>query len=126
MRSAKLRTALVALLCVAVLNTARAELLPHPAGCPRIKFCGCGASVKVFGHSVRALWLAAAWLRFRRATAAPGRVAVRRHHVMVLEAHVDGSFWQVYDANSGGHATRRHVRSIAGYVIVDPYASAVR
>jgi hypothetical protein len=50
-------------------------------------------------------------------------VAVRRHHVFVLEAHLGGDQWQVYDANSGGHATRIHARSIAGYQIVNPHGS---
>jgi hypothetical protein len=46
--------------------------------------------------------------------------AARRGHVFVLEAHVGGDEWMVYDANSGGHATRIHVRSIRGYTIVNP------
>lgn len=102
--------------------TPRAELVPHPAGCPSRAFCGCGAAVRVFGAPVRALWLAAAWFRFPRAAPASGMVAVRNHHVFVLEAHLGGDTWQVYDANSGGHATRIHARSIAGYVIVNPHA----
>jgi hypothetical protein len=51
-------------------------------------------------------------------------VAVRRHHVFVLEQHVSGDTWLVYDANSGGRQTRIHERSIAGYVIVNPRGSA--
>jgi hypothetical protein len=47
--------------------------------------------------------------------------AVRRHHVFVLEQHIEGNTWLAYDANSGGHATRLHPRSIAGYVIVNPH-----
>jgi hypothetical protein len=47
--------------------------------------------------------------------------AARAHHVMVLESHISGDVWMVYDANSGGGATRIHPRSIAGYVIVDPH-----
>src|ERR1041385_7700939 len=38
-------------------------MLPHPSGCPARAFCGCGASVEVFGRPVRSLWLAAAWFR---------------------------------------------------------------
>lgn len=101
---------------------ADATIVAHPAGCPRAAFCGCGAAVRVFGHSVRELWLAANWFKFPRTSPAPGAVAVRRHHVMVLEADLGGGVWTVYDANSGGHATRIHARSIAGYVIVDPHA----
>lgn len=101
---------------------AHETIVAHPAGCPTRLFCGCGASVRVFGHSVRELWLAANWYKFPRTYPAPGAVAVRRHHVMVLEADLGGGVWQVYDANSGGHATRIHARSLAGYTIVQPRA----
>jgi hypothetical protein len=37
-----------------------------------------------------------------------------------LQAHVAGDVWNVHDGNSGGHVTREHSRSIAGYTIVDP------
>ena len=95
-------------------------VLAHPAGCPARLFCGCGAAVRVFGAPVRSLWLATAWFRFPRAAPAPGRVAVRRHHVMVLEADLGGGVWQVYDANGGRGGTYVHPRSIAGYTIVNP------
>lgn len=91
----------------------------RPAGCPRA-FCGCGASLHLFGRIIPSLNLAANWFRFPRATPAPKMAAVRRHHVFVLEQHVSGNVWIVYDANSGGHATRLHERSIAGYQIVNP------
>ena len=97
-------------------------LVGHPAGCPTRAFCGCGASVRVFGRPVRGLYLAAAWLRFPRAAPAPGMVAARRGHVFVLEQDLGGGTWLAYDANSGGHATRIHARSIAGYAIVNPRA----
>lgn len=99
------------------------QIVAHPASCPRTAFCGCGASVRVFGRSVRDLWLAANWFKFPRAAPAAGMVAVRRHHVFVLEAHIGGDTWQVYDANSGRHATRIHARSIAGYAIVNPHGA---
>jgi hypothetical protein len=95
-------------------------IVPNPAGCPRVAFCGCGASVRLFGRSVRELWLAANWLKFPRAIPSPGMAAVRQHHVMILEAQGSNGGWIVYDANSGGHATRIHERSLAGYVIVNP------
>ena len=91
----------------------------RPAGCPR-QFCGCGASIHLFGRIIPSLNLAANWLRFPRTSPAPKMVAVRRHHVFVLEQHVGGDVWIVHDSNSGGHATRLHERSIAGYVIVNP------
>lgn len=98
------------------------EIVAHPPGCPHRAFCGCGAAVRVFGSPVRSLWLAANWYRFPRSSPAPGTVAIRSggHHVMVLEVDLGGGIWQVYDANSGGHATRIHARSIAGYTIVSP------
>lgn len=98
-------------------------VVPHPAGCPSRAFCGCGAAVRVFGSPVRSLWLAANWLRFPRTAPAPGMVAARRGHVFVLEQHLSGKVWQVYDANSGGRKTRIHARSIAGFAIVNPHAA---
>lgn len=95
-------------------------LLPHPAGCPRRAFCGCGVSVRVFGSSVRSLWPARAWLRFPRSAAGPGAVAVWHHHVAYIEALDANGNAVLYDPNSGGHRTRRHVRSLAGATIVNP------
>jgi len=103
-----------------------ATLVSHPAGCPARAFCGCGAAVRIFGKPVRDLWLAANWFKFPRTAPAPGTVAVRRHHVFVLEQHLGGNTWLAYDANSGRHATRIHPRSIAGYTIVNPRGVAVK
>jgi hypothetical protein len=94
----------------------------RPAGCPR-SFCGCGAAMRVFGHIVPELNLAANWLRFPRTSPAPGMVAARRGHVFVLEQHLEGDTWMAYDANSGGHATRLHARSLRGYAVVNPHAA---
>lgn len=92
----------------------------RPAGCPR-RFCGCEASLYVFGKIRPELNLAANWIRkFPRTTPAPGMVAARPGHVMVLMRHVSGNDWLVHDGNSGGGLTREHVRSIRGHVIVDP------
>lgn len=92
----------------------------RPAGCPRA-FCGCEASIYLFGKIYPELNLAANWLRkFPRTSPAPGMAAARRGHVFVLIAHVSGNDWLVHDGNSGRHLTRKHVRSIAGYGIVDP------
>ena len=91
----------------------------RPAGCPS-SFCGCGASLRVFGRVVPELNLASNWLRFPRAAPAPGMVAARRGHVFVLEQHLGGDTWMAYDANSGGHATRIHARSLRGYTVVNP------
>lgn len=91
----------------------------RPAGCPHA-FCGCEASIYLFGHIIPELNLAANWRRFPRAAPSPGMAAVRSGHVMILERHVGGDIWYVHDGNSGGHVTREHPRSIAGYTIVDP------
>jgi hypothetical protein len=94
----------------------------RPSGCPQ-SFCGCGAALRVFGRIVPELNLAANWLRFPRTSPAPGMVAARHGHVFVLEQHVEGDTWMAYDANSGGHATRMHARSLRGYTIVNPHAA---
>lgn len=97
-------------------------ILPHPSGCPSRAFCGCGVALKVFGTPVRALWLAANWLRFPRAMAAPGMVAVfGRHHVAYIESVNGDGTALLYDPNSGRHLTREHRRSIRGAVIVNPH-----
>jgi len=94
----------------------------RPAGCPRM-FCGCGASIRVFGHIVPELNLAANWLRFPRTLPGPGMVAARRGHVFVLERPAGDGLWMAYDANSGGHATRIHAVSLRGYAIVNPHGA---
>ncbi|WP_165405814.1 hypothetical protein [Bradyrhizobium genosp. SA-3] len=91
----------------------------RPAGCPS-SFCGCGAALRVFGRVVPELNLAVNWLRFPRTSPAPGMVAARRGHVFVLERHLGGDIWMAYDANSGGHTTRMHARSLRGYTVVNP------
>lgn len=101
-------------------STSFAEVVAHPRGCPSRAFCGCGASVYLFGKPIRELFLARNWFRFPQALPAPRMAGVRRHHVFVLVSHVEGDVWQVYDANSGGRRTRIHNRSIAGYRIVNP------
>jgi hypothetical protein len=92
----------------------------RPAGCPHA-FCGCGASLHLFGKIIPSLNLAANWLRFPRGAPAPGMAAVRSHHVFVLEQPINGDLWLAYDANSGGGRIRLHPRSIAGYTVVNPH-----
>jgi hypothetical protein len=91
----------------------------RPSGCPQA-FCGCEASLFRFGRIIPELNLASNWRRFPRAAPSQGMAAVRAGHVMILQQHVDGDIWYVHDGNSGGHVTREHPRSIAGYTIVDP------
>ena len=90
----------------------------RPSGCPRA-FCGCEASLFRFGRIIPHLNLATNWRRFPRAAPAPGMAAVRSGHIMILQQQVAGDIWYVHDGNSGGHVTREHPRSIAGYTIVD-------
>ena len=103
-----------------IYSTDTGTILPHPYGCPRIAFCGCGVSVKVFGRPVRSLFPAAAYYRFPRAPAAPGMVAIWSHHVAYIEALDANGNAVLYDPNSGGHQTRRHLASLAGATIVNP------
>ena len=95
----------------------------RPYGCPN-RFCGCEASLYKFGRIIPELNLAANWRRFPRAAPAPGMAAVRPGHVMILESQVSGNIWTVHDGNSGGHVTREHAVSIAGYSIVNPNAGS--
>lgn len=95
----------------------------RPAGCPH-RYCGCGASLHIFGRIIPALNLAANWLRFPRAIPGPNMVAARRGHVFVLKQHIAGNTWLVFDANSGRGRTRIHPRSIVGYQIVNPHRSS--
>ncbi len=101
----------------------------RPAGCPHA-FCGCGTSLHVFGRIIPRLNLAANWSEFPRAMAAAGMVAYRRGHVFAIESVLGNGMVMAYDSNSGGHATRIHARSLAGYTVVNPhggsrYASAI-
>ncbi|HZD89478.1 MAG TPA: hypothetical protein VE224_05225 [Pseudolabrys sp.] len=94
----------------------------RPAGCP-YEYCGCEASLYVFGKIRRDLNAARNWrIMFPRAAAAPGMAAVRTHHVMILMSHVSGSNWLVHDGNFN-HQTLEHVVSIRGYTVVDPHGS---
>jgi hypothetical protein len=97
----------------------------RPSGCPN-RFCGCEASLYKFGRIIPELNLASNWRRFPRAAPASGMAAVRPGHVMILESQVSGNVWNVHDGNSGGHVTREHARSIAGYTIVDPNGGSAR
>jgi hypothetical protein len=126
----KLLTTVIALSVIALATPAEAssrgegQLIAHPAGCPKRAFCGCGASVYLFGKPIRELFLAANWKRFQRTAPAPKMAAARYGHVMVLEEHRGGDNWLVTDYNSGGHLSHRHVRSIRGYTIHNPKAYA--
>lgn len=109
-----------ALLCLPTVT--HAEILPHPQGCPRRAFCGCGSSVEIFGRPIRELYLAASWFKFPRAEPGHNMAAVRRGHVFILKRQLKGDLWEVVDHNSGGRKSRRHARSIRGYTVVNPGA----
>jgi len=98
--------------------------LKHPAGCPPKQFCACGAAVDLFGgngRDYRHLWPARAWFKFPRShSPSAGDVAVRKHHVFVLRAHIEGDIWMTADYNSGGNLSRLQPQSIRGYTIVSP------
>jgi hypothetical protein len=100
-----------------------ARIVAHPHGCPARLFCGCGVSVKVFGRPIRSLFLAANWRRFPPAAPGPGMVAWRRGHVFYIVRMVRRGVALAYDPNSGGHLTRVHRRSLAGFRVVDPRGS---
>lgn len=101
------------------------HVVSHPAGCPWRLFCGCGASVRVFGYPVRDLFLAENWRRFPSAMPGAGMVAWRSGHVFVIESVNGDGTVVAYDANSGGHLTRIHTVSLSGFHVVDPHGARV-
>lgn len=116
--------AMFALLCLVSTAQARTQsFLPHPHGCPHSLFCGCGVSVRVFGKPIRNLYLAANWRKYPSAKAAPGMVAWRWGHVFYIEKVIRRGLVLAYDPNSGGHRTRIHQRSLAGFRVVNPKRS---
>lgn len=89
----------------------------RPQGCPR-RYCGCFASLELFGRIIPALNFAANWLRFPRAQPAPGHAAARRGHVFIIKQVLDNGRVLALDGNSGGGKTRLHVRSLHGFTVV--------
>lgn len=98
----------------------------RPAGCPH-RYCGCGTA-RYLGLANRGgrLNLAANWLAFPRAHPAPGMAAARRGHVFAIIKVLGPGRVLAYDSNSGGGRTRIHVRSLAGYSVVNPRGSSNR
>lgn len=100
------------------------RIVAHPAGCPMTLFCGCGVSVRVWGHPVRAFYQATAYGRLPRGSIASGNVAWRYRkgggHAVYIEEALGGTLARVYDPNSGRHQTRVQVLNLAGWRIVDP------
>ena len=89
-------------------------------------FCGCGASIEVFGHSVRDLWLVSNWYRFPRAAPAAGMAVLwGTRHVAIIRQYFGDGTAMLYDANSGRGLTRVHRIRIAGLSVVDPHPGRV-
>jgi hypothetical protein len=101
------------------------RILPHPAGCPPRAFCGCGTAQRLLGKTVRTggLAIAANWGGFPSTACAPGMAAWRPGHVYAIEQCLPGNRVVAYDPNSGRGLTRLHVRSLAGYRIVNPHGA---
>lgn len=92
----------------------------RPNGCPNA-YCGCSASLHVFGKIIPSLNLASNWGKFPSASPASGMVAYRNHHVFVIESVNSDGTVVAHDGNSGGHLTRIHTVSLRGYRVVDPH-----
>ena len=94
----------------------------RPAGCPH-RWCGCQASIEIFGKIIPYLNLASNWLRafphVSRSAGAPGMAAARPGHVVVLMQHKEGNRWVIKDGNYAG-ATHVREADISSYTIVDP------
>lgn len=99
------------------------KVVAHPAGCPHRAFCGCGTSKYLLGRVVTegGLAIAANWLDFPRAICAPNMAAARHGHVFAIIKCLVGNKALAYDPNGGRHKTFIHVRSLAGYTIVNPH-----
>ena len=105
-------------------SSGRGVIGGRPAGCPHA-FCGCGASLHIFGRIIPELNLAANWFKFPRANPAPGMVAVRNHHVFVIEGVNGDGTVLAFDANSGHHLTRVHNVSLRGYSVRNPHGTRI-
>lgn len=103
-------------------KTTRGTQLPHPSGCPRRLFCGCGTALEVFGRHRRDLWAARAWFRYPQASPGPGMVAVRRHHVFVIKQYLGNGMVLAIDHNGGRNRSWLRVRSLAGFSVRNPHA----
>lgn len=98
--------------------SARAD--ERPWQCPQRAWCGCAASLKVFGENRRELWNARAWLKLGRPVSkpAPGVIAVYargkgRGHVGIVTA-VPGPHRIVLWSGNDLGAIRERERSTDG------------
>lgn len=90
------------------------KFLPHPAGCPRTLFCGCGAR-KSLGISDVRLNLASNWTRFYHGIT---QVAVWPGHVAIIRQNFNDGTALLEDYNSGGHLSRLWRQPLRGAKIV--------
>ena len=97
------------------------QAVPRPEGCPATLYCGCGVSVRVYGHPVRELYAAASWRRFPKASCAPGHVAVwgTAHVAYILSCGRDGTA-ELYDPNGGQGRTWIHRRELPNLIVEPP------
>lgn len=103
-----------------VLHRAAIIIGGRPRGCPHA-YCGCFASLEVFGRIIPRLNLAANWERFPRAVPAPGMIAVKNHHVFVIKSVNSDGTVIAEDGNSGHGLSRIHTMSLRGYEVVNPH-----
>lgn len=104
-------------------GNAGAEIIGgRPADCPH-RYCGCGLR-KYLGIDDARLNLAWNWATLFQREHSPraGLAAVRRGHVMYIEASAGDGQWLIRDYNSGGGLSRLHIRDVRGYVFVNPHA----
>lgn len=100
-------------------NGNRVLIGARPHNCPHA-WCGCGL-MHYLGLTDKRLWKAWNWARlFPHTHAHPGAAAVKAHHVMLLVRHVSGSHWLVRSYNDYRHEAWLIVRSVRGYVFVEP------
>lgn len=94
----------------------------RPSGCP-YRYCGCSASLRIFGRIIADLNLASNWRKFPSAAPGPGMAAWRWGHVFIIESVNGDGTVIAHDGNSGGGLTRVHTVSLHGYRVVNPTGS---
>lgn len=89
----------------------------RPGDCAGIPWCGCWLR-HVFGIADKAFNLAAHWATFGSpGAAAPGNIAVYRHHVALIRGNCDGAGCVMISGNDG-HAVRTRYRSLRGAIAI--------
>lgn len=101
------------------------QVVAHPAGCPHVRFCGCGVSLYLLGKVVTrgGLAIAANWLKLPEAAPGPRMAAARHGHVFAIIRMLSPTVALAYDPNGGRHQTYIRAQSIVGYKIVNPHGA---